>query len=122
MKKSPEFSRTRRVGELIQRDLANLIQRELNQPKLGMITISAVDVSPDLRHAKVYFTVIGEQCALSEVTKTLNHAAGVLRHELARRMTTRVTPDLHFVHDASIEYGNQLAALIDDAVNPHKES
>jgi ribosome-binding factor A len=113
MKKKPEFSRARRVGELIQRDLATLIPRHMSASALGLVTIAAVDVSPDLRHAKVYFTVLGNQWDIAQVSKYLNAAAGELRHYLAQRMSTRVTPDLHFIHDTSIAYGNRLGALID---------
>jgi ribosome-binding factor A len=121
MKKTPEFSRTRRVGELIQRDLAELIQREIHVPSLGLITIAAVDVSPDLRHAKVYFTALGNQWDIAQVTKYLNNAAGELRHYLAQRMTTRITPDLQFIHDTSIDYGNRLGALI-NSVAPQEQN
>lgn len=111
-----EFSRTRRVGEQMQRELAELIRRELKDPRVGMITITGVDVSRDLSHAKVFVTVLGGDHSVEQTLDTLNHAAGFLRHELGRRMTLRITPELHFFFDASVERGAELSALIDKAV------
>jgi len=111
-----EFSRTRRVGEQMQRELSELIQRELKDPRVGMITITGVEVSRDMSHAKVYVTVLGGEHSLEETLATLKHAAGFLRHELGHRMKLRIIPELHFFYDASIERGAHLSALIDKAV------
>lgn len=110
-----EFSRTRRVGEQMQRDLAELIHRELKDPRIGFVTISAVEVSRDLEHAKVFVSLLGEG-DIDETLAALTHAAGFLRRELGRRMTTRTVPRLRFVHDTSIAEGNRLSSLIDEAV------
>lgn len=112
-----EFSRSRRVGEQIQRELAELVQRELNDPRLGMVTISAVEVSRDLAVAKVFFTVLNPGHDVAQTLEGLTHATGFLRRELGRRMKLRVVPELRFQYDSSIEEGSRLSALIDKAVS-----
>jgi len=115
-----EFSRTRRVADQIQRHLADLIQKELGDPRLGMVTITAVDVSHEFEHARIFFTVLAKKLddpeQVEETTEVLNHAAGFLRRELARRMKLRTTPELVFIHDTSLEQGNRLTDLIETAV------
>lgn len=118
-----EFSRTRRVADQIQRHMAELIQKELGDPRLGMVTITAVDVTHEFEHARVYFTVLGkkldDQEQVEETTEVLNHAAGFLRRELARRLKLRTTPELVFIYDTSLEQGNRLTDLIESAVDKH---
>lgn len=112
-----EFSRSRRVGEQMQRELAALIQREIKDPRLGMVTVSGVEVSRDLTHAKVYVTFMNTAAEqVDEWLAILQRAAGFLRRELGRRMTLRVIPELHFFHDTSVERGAQLSALIEQAI------
>lgn len=118
---SEEFPRTRRVGELLQRELARLIQEELKDPRLGWVTVSHVTVSPDLKYAKVYVTVLAGQLATPEQIKILNGAAGFLRHGLSQRVRLRVMPRLRFMYDASIERGRRLEALIEEAVRQKPE-
>lgn len=111
-----EFSRKQRVAGQIQKELATLIQQELKDPRLGMVTVSAVEVASDLRNAKVYVTVFAHTCPAEEVVQILNSAAGFLRHALAKRIDLRVSPVLLFVYDVSVERGATLNALINDAV------
>ena len=111
-----DFSRTDRIGQQIQRELAILVRDELKDPRFGMVTIQAVKVVRDLSHAKVYFTVLGQQGECKESAKLLNRAAGFLRKMLSRRIKLRTTPQLNFVYDESIEYGTHLSALIEEAV------
>jgi ribosome-binding factor A len=111
-----DYSRTLRVAEQIQRELAGLIRLEVKDPRVGMVTLTDVDVAPDYSHAKVYFTMLGDAGKVAAATIGLNNAAGFLRHELGRRMTMRGIPQLHFVHDQSVERGMQLSRLIDEAV------
>jgi len=111
-----EFSRTQRVGVQIQRELAEIIRRELSNPNLGMITVSEVKVSPDLKSARVYVTILGSKFPVEQTIEHINAAAGRLRYYLSQRLTTRTTPRLQFIHDSSIEYGSRLSALIDSAV------
>jgi len=115
-----DFKRTDRVGDQIQRDLATLIQREIKDPRLGMVTISHVKVSKDLGYADIYFTVlaIGEQSevdAIKSARQILNNAAGFLRTELARGIKLRVMPQLRFHFDESVERGRHLHGLIEKA-------
>ena len=112
-----EFSRTHRVSEQMQRELAQLIRDEINDPRIGgMVTVSAVDVSRDFGHAKVYITVLDDQKDRKEIIDVLNKAAGFLRHEIGSRMTMRTVPQLHFHYDESIERGTHLSSLIDSAI------
>lgn len=112
-----EFSRTRRVADQIQRHMAELIQMELGDPRVGMVTVTAVEVTHEFERARVYFTVLGkdlnDQSKVDETTEALNHAAGFLRRALAKRLKLRSTPELVFVYDASLEHGNKLSDLID---------
>lgn len=117
-----EFSRSRRVGEQIQRELAQLVQRELKDPRLGMVTISAVEVSRDLAVAKVFFTVLSPGHDVAKTVQGLSSASGFLRRELGRRMQLRVVPELRFQYDSSVEKGAHLSALIDRAVSSDRSN
>ncbi len=112
-----ESSRTRRVGEQIQRELAMIIQRELSDPRVQWVTVSAVKVSKDLQNAKVYITVLGDEQALEAALGVLNKVAGFLRHELGRHIRLRNMPELKFIYDESIARGERLDRLIEQAVS-----
>lgn len=113
---SSAYSRTDRIAEMIQRKLAQIIRLEIKDPRLpNLLTISAVEVSKDLGHAKVYFTSFNGEP--TQTTVILNAAASYLRTALARTINTRTVPQLHFIYDESIEYGERLSRLIDE-VNP----
>lgn len=111
-----DFSRTRRVAEQIQRELAQLIQMEVKDPRVGMVTLTAVEVTQDYAHAKVYFTLMGNAGQSPHAQAGLQHAAGFLRSQLAHRMKLRIMPQLHFIYDTSVEHGVQLSHLIDEAI------
>lgn len=111
-----EFSRTDRVGSQMQRELALLVRDELNDPRLGMITIQEVRIVRDFSHATVYFTLIGGELSNQETAAILNEAAPFFRHELGHRINLRSLPKLHFLYDESVEQGARLSALIDEAV------
>src|SRR5690606_8924852 len=102
-----------RVGEQMQRELAALIREAVKDPRIGMVTVSGVEVTRDLAHAKVFVTVLGDAEARAGSMAALNSAAGFLRHELGQRMLTRTVPQLRFDYDESIERGSALSALID---------
>lgn len=112
-----DFSRTDRIGQQIQRELAVLVRDELKDPRLGMVTIQAVKVVRDLSHAKVYFTILNPEGEHAESTKLLKVASGFLRKMLGQRMKLRTVPQLNFVYDDSIEYGAHLSTLIEKAVS-----
>lgn len=116
-----EFPRTLRIAEQIRRELAELI-RKVKDPRVGMVTFGEVEVSRDLAHAKVYFTVLGATREKSrDCEKGLNHAAGFLRRELGKTMHVRIIPELRFVYDETPEKGSRLSALIDEAVRSDRE-
>ena len=115
-----DYSRTSRLGEQIQRDLAQMIQFEMKDPRLGMVTLNQVKVAKDLGYADIYFTVMGAKGETDEhireqTESILNDAAGYLRSELARNMTTRITPQLRFHYDETLERGHHLTGLIKKA-------
>ena len=110
--KQRRSGRPEKLGDLIQRELSDLLQRELRDPRVGMLTITAVDVSPDLSHAKVFFTIF-EKEKLAETATGLKRSAGFLRSQLARRIKLYTTPELRFVYDESVERGDRLSRLID---------
>lgn len=118
---SSEFSRTRRVGEQLKRELAVLVQRETKDAHMGLVTVSAVDVSPDLHHAKVFVTVLGAEEGKESVVRALNDNAAALRHELARHVRLRFMPHLHFEFDESVERGARMSSLLDDLSRERKE-
>jgi ribosome-binding factor A len=112
-----EFSRTERVGDYLRRELAVIIQRELRDPRLGMVSITAADVSRDLSHARIYFTLLGSDTPedAKPTTDVLNKAAGFLRTALARDASMRSVPRLRFIFDTSVGRGRDLEALISRA-------
>ena len=113
-----EYSRTQRIGDQMQRELAQLIRREIKDPRVGLVTITAVDVSRDVGHAKVFITVMGEDSAedIKQSLKVLNSAAGFLRMQLGKEMKLRSVPQLHFHYDESVTRGAHLSALSARAV------
>jgi len=117
-----EYSRTVRVAEQLRRELAILIQQEVKDPRLGMVTVSDVEVSSDLAHAKVYVTVLGGEDKIEETVAVLNRAASFLRRELGRRLVLRIIPRLKFHYDRSISQGAELSALIEKAVHDDKQA
>ncbi len=110
-----EFSRAERVAGEMRRELALLIQREIKDPAVGFISVSDVEVSRDLSHAKVFVTVFEEDKAKGSIG-ALNRAAGFLRGRLGQEMRLRSVPELHFHHDASVETGQRMDRLIEEAV------
>ena len=104
--------RPQKLGDLIQRELSDLLQRELRDPRVGMITITGVDVSPDISHAKILYTTL-DAAHVPEAAKGLKRAAGFLRSQLARRIKLYTTPELRFEYDESVERGDRLSRLID---------
>jgi ribosome-binding factor A len=109
-------SRLRRVEDQLQRELAQLIRHEIKDPRVGMVTITAVEVTREFEQATVFFTVLGADAQDSKTTvRVLNNAAGFLRREIGRRLRLRHIPALRFKYDVSIEKGNRLAHLIQQA-------
>ncbi len=130
-----DYSRSRRVGELIQRELATMLTREVKDPRLALVSITAVDVTRDMGLAKVFYTVIDSdnldsaninsesthQEKIQSVQDGLLKASGFLRHELSQRIKLRIVPKLTFRYDDSVIHGAQLTRLIDDVIEDDKK-
>jgi ribosome-binding factor A len=133
-------ARAQRIADQIQREIAVLIQLEVSDPRVGMVSVTGVDVSNDLAHAKIYITVLNslagdeqinadtlsepgvlDQLEIEENLKALKKASGFLRTLLAKRLRLRVVPKLQFYYDSSIEQGQRLSDLIDDALAADRE-
>lgn len=112
-----EFSRTERVGDFLQQELAKLLLHSIRDPRAEFVSVTAVEVSRDLRYAKVFFTKLGLEDAKSavEVTRVLDKAAGFLRSEIARESTLRTVPKLTFKFDESVGRGREMEALLSKA-------
>jgi len=108
--------RTERINELLREEISELVRREMKDPRLGgLITITEVDVSPDLRSAKVYVSVMGSDEEKASTFKALGAAAHFLQREIRHRITIRRMPELHFLRDDSMEKGARILELLDKA-------
>jgi len=114
-----EYPRSDRLASKIQRELASLIQHGLKDPRLTMLSILEVQVSKDLSHARVFFSVLNEVDAI-DCLQALNRASGFLQHEIGKSLKTRITPKLSFVYDDTDIRGRELSDLIDSAVAKDK--
>jgi ribosome-binding factor A len=117
-----EFSRATRVAEQMQRELADLLMFEVKDPRVKMVTITAVEVTGDMAHAKIFYSAPQSKPSAANHAKTLQsiqngleNSAGYLRTQVAKRMLLRTVPQLHFVYDESIDIGIKMAQLIDAA-------
>lgn len=118
-----ENSRTHRVADQMQRELAMLVQREIRDPRVGMITVTAVEVSRDLAHAKVFITLMDQDSDedIAQNLSILKGVAGFLRMQLGKVMKLRSVPQLHFHYDESVRRGVHLSSLIERAVAEDRE-
>ena len=119
MKKNSQ--RAQRVGDQIQRELADLLRVHVKDPRIGMVTVTSVEVSPDLSHAKVFFTHLAGKEHAPPAVEALQHTAGYLRTELSHRLKLYSVPQLHFTYDDSIESGLRLSNLIDAAIEEDRK-
>lgn len=108
--------RAERVGEAMREVIAELLTREIKDPRVGMVTLTAVDVSPDLRHARVYFSCLGEEAERQRTLAGLQSAAGFLKGQVARRLRLRYAPELTFMVDPTVEQADRLASLLKQVV------
>lgn len=112
-----DYSRTDRVGEQYQREIAMIIQREIKDPRLSMATVSAIEVSRDLAYAKVFVTFFEDDPdKLKQSLKVLNDAAGFIRSLMGKRVRARIMPELRFIHDPSLNEGIRMSRLVDEAI------
>lgn len=113
--------RAARVGEEMREILARLLRDEVKDPRIGFVSLVKVEVSGDLRHAKVFVSVLGNDQQKKDSLKGLSSASGYLRSEVAQRLRLRYTPELHFVLDESIEHGQKIAQLLVQVQQDQKE-
>ena len=108
--------RSQRVADQIQKDVAELIAMEVKDPRVGMVTLTEVQLTPDYAHAKIFFTtLIDDPAAVKKTLDGLHKASGFLRAQLGRRLHIHTLPELHFVHDTAPSRGAALSKLIDEA-------
>lgn len=112
-----EFQRSHRVGEAIHKEISALLVKGLKDPRVGFVTITAVEITGDLRHAKVFFTAFGEEAARRNSMKGLQSSIPFLRRELGKCLRLRVVPELQFVYDTSLDYGNRIETLLKEIHN-----
>ncbi len=112
-----ENPRSYRVGELILKHVSEIISRGLKDPRIGFVTLTSVDVSSDLRYARIYYTVIGSDTERSQTAVGIEKATPYIRRQLASKLTIRHTPELTFVYDASIEYGAHIESILKELHN-----
>lgn len=119
-----EFSRPQRVADFLRRELATLIQFEMQDPRVGMVSVSDVEVSRDLNYAKVFVTVLGKETKeeAQETVDALNNAAGFLRTRVSQEVQMRTTPRLTFYYDTSISRGSHLSGLINQAIKADEQN
>ena len=116
-----EFARSDRVAGQLRRDLARLIQMEIKDPEVGFVSLSDVEVTRDLAHAKVFITVFEPDKAVTSL-RALQRAAAFLRRRLGQELRMRQVPELHFVHDDSVERGSHIDSLIERALESDRAS
>lgn len=112
--------RPERVGEAMREVIAELLMREIKDPRVGMVTLTTVEVSPDLRNARVYFSCLGDAAARQRTGAGLQSAAGFMKGQVAKRLRLRYAPDITFVLDPSIEHADRIATLLRE-VTPEKD-
>lgn len=110
-----EFSRKSRVNAELHRELASLIREELTDPRTAHVTVTRVEISPDLRHARVLVSLLGDDAQLAEAVTALKGASGRLRHALASRLKLRLLPVLQFLPDTQLREADRLSQLIHEA-------
>jgi len=118
----PNLHRQEKLGELIAAELSDLLRTRLKDPRVGFASITHVEVSGDLRHTKVFVSVMGSPEEQEDTMKGLKHAAGFLRHELASRIVLRYMPELVFKLDTSIEEGSHVLELIRQSEKEHQQT
>jgi ribosome-binding factor A len=110
----PTSRRSQRLAPQIQHEISTMLLRNVKDRRIGMVTITGVDLSADLRHARVYVSCMGTDQERAGTMVALNHAAGWIRHELGQRIRMKFLPELVFQIDASLEYGERIDRLLDE--------
>lgn len=116
-----EHKRSDRVADLILKELAEVLLRRVKDPRLAKITLTDVKVSPDLRHAKVFYSMLGDDERKASAMVGLESARGFVKRELGKRLHLRRMPDIEFHFDGSLEYGSHIDQLLDDLEESDQE-
>jgi ribosome-binding factor A len=114
--------RTQRVADAAKEVIAALLLKDVKDPRIGMVTLTTVEVSPDLRHARVLFSVLGDETKRKESLAGLRSASGFIRREVARQLRLRAAPELLFEFDPSLEYAERLSRLLKDVLPDEADS
>ena len=112
------FKRAQRVADRIMEEVADILHREMGDPRIAMVTLTGVKVSDDLRHAKIFFVEMGQETCREETKEALQRASGFLRKELGKRLQLRYVPEIMFLVDPSFAYGSQIDRLIEEIHQP----
>jgi ribosome-binding factor A len=108
-----QYKRAERIGDLIKKEISRIIQHELKDPGIGFVTITGVELSDDLKHAKIFYSVLGDEEAKKESSSALRRACGFVQHEIGRKLRLKYTPEICFLFDSSVEYGARIEMLIE---------
>jgi ribosome-binding factor A len=108
-----QYKRAERVGDLIKEEISRIIQHELKDPGIGFVTITGVELSDDLKHAKIFYSVLGDEEAKKESSSALKRACGFIQREMGRKLRLKYTPEIYFLFDSSVEYGARIEMLIE---------
>lgn len=119
-----DFSRTDRVAQQVQQEIAMILQRDFKDPRVGWVTVSAVEVTKDLAYVTVFVTLLGQEDQKDKIEETiaiLNNAGGFFRSEIGKRMRLRIVPEIKFAYDDSLVTGIQMSRKVDEAINKDKD-
>ena len=119
-----DFSRTDRVAQQVQQEIAMILQRDFKDPRVGWVTVSSVDVSKDLAYVTVFVTLLGQEDDAEKIEQTitiLNKANGFFRGEIGKRMRLRIVPEIKFAYDNSLVTGIEMSKKVDEAINKDKD-
>ena len=119
-----DFSRTDRVAQQVQQEIAMILQRDFKDPRVGWVTVSAVEVSKDLAYVTVFVTLLGQEDQQEKIEATieiLNKAGGFFRSEIGKRMRLRIVPEVKFAYDDSLVTGIKMSRKVDEAINKDKD-
>lgn len=108
-----DFQRTTRLNEVIKEEISNILQKKLKDPRIGFVTVTAVEVSPDLRHANIFVSILGNKKEKEATYKSLTGAKGFIRSELGKKIRIKFLPEISFSIDESIEEGIRISKLIE---------
>lgn len=116
-----DYKRSDRVSDLLKQEIAQMLLREIKDPRIGFVTITGVEVSDDLRSARVFFSIVGSNKEVEETTKGLESASGFIKKKLGKRLRLRRIPNIVFKFDGSLEYGSHINGILKDLHHADEE-